>query len=63
MKIKNEWKMGPGNTSAILFIFGAYPNYWQFRIGTGQIAFWRPDYTPIFNFIFGKARRAMGESA
>jgi hypothetical protein len=57
MKIKNEWKQGPGGTSAILFIF---PGFWQFRIGTGQIALWRPDYSPVFNFIFGRARAAMG---
>jgi hypothetical protein len=59
MKICNEYRQGPGFTSAILFIFGKYPNYWQFRIGTGQIALWKPDYVPVFNWIFGAARRAM----
>jgi hypothetical protein len=57
MKICNEWKQGPGRTSSILFIT---KNFWQFRIGTGQIALWKPDYTPVFNRIFGAARRAMG---
>jgi hypothetical protein len=60
MKICNEWKQGPGNTSAVLFMFGTYPNYWQLRIGTGQFALWRPNYEPVFNFIFGNARTAMG---
>ncbi len=59
MKINNEWKQGPGGTSAVLFIFGTYPNYWQLRIGTGQFAFWRPDHSAVFNFIYGAARRAM----
>lgn len=60
MKICNEYRQGPGGTSAVLLIIGKYPNYWQLRIGTGQIAFWRPNGDAIFNWIFGVARRAMG---
>lgn len=59
MKVRNEWKQGPGFTSALLFIVGTYPSYWQLRIGTGQVALWRPDGRPIFNWIFGSAKRAM----
>ena len=58
VKMLNEWKTGPGNTSAVLFVYGRYPNYWQLRLGTGQIALWRPDYSPVFNWIFGRARQA-----